>query len=281
MFNLADLKDLLSDFYTLTKIRTGIFDDSFHELVVYPPRHSTYCHLIRSDPRAEAACIQCDQQAIIRCKKEQSMYTYQCHAGLAETLVPIKADHLVIGYMMFGQVLHSDSREELWKTIRSGLSNYNLDQDAIYTAYQCMKNISRDVIEAYARTMEMSASYLYLSRKLVLKKDPLAQEIDDYINNHIRSNLSVPALCGKFSISKSRLYKLSEQSFGMGIAEHIRRVRVQHSKKLLGDTDKSIYQIADLVGIPDYNYFTKVFKRETGMIPTAYRREYSFHLATR
>lgn len=72
LFNLSDVKELLRNFYTLTGIRTVIFDNSFHELAAYPTRHSTYCHIIRSDPRAEAQCILCDQQACTQVKRRSS-----------------------------------------------------------------------------------------------------------------------------------------------------------------------------------------------------------------
>ncbi|MNC39540.1 hypothetical protein D3C75_882050 [compost metagenome] len=50
----------------------------------------------------------------------------------------------------------------------------------------------------------------------------VAQKIDGYISEHITENLSVPVLCKQFNLSKSHLYKLSEQSFGLGIAETAR-----------------------------------------------------------
>ncbi|EHS55916.1 hypothetical protein WG8_4069 [Paenibacillus sp. Aloe-11] len=59
----------------------------------------------------------------------------------------------------------------------------------------------------------------------------------------------------------------------MGIAEHIRSTRIHLAKQLLGDTDAPVYEIAEQVGISDYNYFTKAFKRETGVLPTTYRKE--------
>ncbi|MFD1904020.1 helix-turn-helix transcriptional regulator [Paenibacillus rhizoplanae] len=89
------------------------------------------------------------------------------------------------------------------------------------------------------------------------------KKIDGYITEHIQEPLSVPVLCKAFSISKSHLYKLSEQNFGMGIAEYIRSLRIQMAKRLLGDTDSPIYEIAEQVGIPDYNYFTKAFKKRS------------------
>jgi AraC-like DNA-binding protein len=273
LFNISDLKELLRNFYTLTKMRIVIFDDSLHELASYPTMHSTYCRLIRSDSRADEKCITCDQKACLQCKLNQSLYTYQCHAGLTETVVPIKADNIVIGYIMFGQILQTENREELWKDVLKNLSSYNIDMKELYNSYLRKKNISKEIIAAAAKTMEVSASYLYLSRKLTLKEDTLAHKIDSYITSHIQEELSADTLCKQFCISKSHLYKLSNHSFSMGIAEHIRNIRIHLAKRLLGDTDIPIYEIADQVGICDYNYFTKVFKRETGMLPKIYRKE--------
>lgn len=274
-FNISDLKEVLRNFYTLTKIRVVIFDDSFHELASYPTRHSTYCRILRRDHKAESKCIRCDQEACIICKKSQKLYTYQCHAGLTETVVPIKTKSMIIGYIMFGQVLQTEDRNKLWQKICRNLSCFDIDTDELYNAFLRKKNISPEIISAAAKTMEISAGYLYLARKLILKEDTLAQKIDAYINSHIQEDLSASALCKHFCISKSRLYKISEQCFGLGIAEHIRSLRIHTAKQLLGDTDIPIYEIADRVGIHDYNYFTKVFKRETGVLPTLYRKENS------
>lgn len=273
LFNISDLRELLRNFYTLTKIRVVIFDDSFHELASYPTRHSTYCRIIRSDSKADAKCRTCDRDACLLCKRDVKLYTYQCHAGLTETVVPIKAKNIIIGYIMFGQVLQTEDREILWQDICKNLSSFDIDMDDLYDAYLKKKNISKEMITAAAKMMEISATYLYMSRKIILKEDTLASKIDTYINSHLREDLSAEVLCKTFDISKSHLYKLSEQSFGMGIAEHVRNIRLHNAKSLLGDTNMPIYEIADQVGIIDYNYFTKVFKRETGMLPTTYRKE--------
>lgn len=176
---------------------------------------------------------------------------------------------------MFGQVLQTDNGRALWSDICKNLNSYDIDIEELYIAYLKKKNILKEIIAAAAKTMEISASYLYLSRKMILKEDSLTNKIETYINSHIKEDLSASVICNVFDISKSHLYRLSEQIFGMGIAEHIRNIRIHMAKRLLGDTDTPIYEIADMVGISDYNYFTKVFKQETGMLPTIYRKENS------
>ncbi|MDR0449767.1 MAG: AraC family transcriptional regulator, partial [Treponema sp.] len=44
------------------------------------------------------------------------------------------------------------------------------------------------------------------------------------------------------------------------------------AEELLESGVKLISEIAEAVGISDYNYFTKVFKEETGITPSVFRR---------
>ena len=48
--------------------------------------------------------------------------------------------------------------------------------------------------------------------------------------------------------------------------------RIRAAKHLLRTTDQSISAVAEAVGVNDYNYFSKVFRGETGMTPSAYRK---------
>ena len=58
----------------------------------------------------------------------------------------------------------------------------------------------------------------------------------------------------------------------MSIGSLIKRRRIEKAKELLMQTDDAIASIAENVGMPDYNYFSKVFKAETGLTPTGYRK---------
>ena len=79
-------------------------------------------------------------------------------------------------------------------------------------------------------------------------------------------------ICDEFEIRRTKLYEISNHSFGMGISEHIRRMRVKVACDLLRNTEDRVSDIATEVGIPDYNYFTKVFKKTMGVTPREYRK---------
>ena len=49
--------------------------------------------------------------------------------------------------------------------------------------------------------------------------------------------------------------------------------RVQAAKKLLASGDLPVSAIAEEVGFSDYNYFTRIFKSQTGMSPRDFRKK--------
>ncbi|MRY42783.1 MULTISPECIES: PocR ligand-binding domain-containing protein [Bacteria] len=272
LFNMSELNELLISFYTLTKLRIAIFDEDFHELLAYPSRLSTYCQIIRARDETNEKCKACDYNAYQACKSSNSLYVYTCHAGLTEAIAPIKSESRVIGYIMFGQVFCSDENTISWKEIYEKFKDYSIDIEALHKAYLNKAKIEPKVIKSSAQMLEICANYLYSSHKLKQEDNSLVVQIDNYIIEHMHEPITVPDLCEHFKIRKTTFYKISSDFFGMGLAEYIRQVKIQRAKQYLTDTNLPICEIADLVGISDYNYFTKVFKREVKYTPTEFRK---------
>ena len=75
----------------------------------------------------------------------------------------------------------------------------------------------------------------------------------------------------KFGIGKTQLYEIANQNYGMGIAAHIRNLRIEKARRLLSEqSGLTLAEIAAECGFDDYNYFITVFKRMTGVPPRAY-----------
>jgi len=60
---------------------------------------------------------------------------------------------------------------------------------------------------------------------------------------------------------------------GVPVAKYIRRMRIEAAKNLLVNTDKQINNVALCTGFAESQYFSTVFKQETGMTPTQYKQE--------
>lgn len=275
-FNLRKLNDLLKDFYTLTQIRITVFNDMFQELTACPEHIPPFCQLIRTSPAALDACLLCDKSACEKAFRRHTPYTYRCHAGLTESIVPIHLGNIVIGYLFFGHVFSYPAHEEGWKSIRERCLPYGLDMDALKAALYQQPVISEEYIASASHIMRSVAAYLCMERMVSLHQQELPVQIDDYITMHYTENISVRTICEQFQIGRTLLYEIAEQNYGIGIAEHIRNLRIEKAKMLLTEhPELRISEIAAACGFDDYNYFITVFKRLVGKPPRQFRQNKS------
>ena len=71
---------------------------------------------------------------------------------------------------------------------------------------------------------------------------------------------------------ENRIFVAVKKETEKSIPEYLRNLRVQNAKQLLRGTGLSISQIADALGICNANYFCQIFKEDTGLTPSDYRR---------
>ena len=96
--------------------------------------------------------------------------------------------------------------------------------------------------------------------------------------NCIHFNLDNPKLSLAFlgesiGINATYLSHQFNREVGSSVPNYIAGLRVQQAKELLtGHRSLSIGQVATAVGIPDVNYFTKIFKKNTGYTPSSFRK---------
>lgn len=270
-FDLTKLNSLLKDFYNLTQIRITVFDENFHELAACPANISPFCKIIRTDPAGYDECKNCDMRACKIAGRRHSLYTYRCHAGLTESITPIYLGNILIGYLFFGQVFSYPDYESGWEQIQSLCRNYQLDQNALKSACFNQPIITRDYITSASHILDAVASFLCMERMVSLRQQALPVQIDEYISAHYTENIDALSLCRTFGIGKTHLYEIANQNYGIGIAEHIRSLRIEKAKRLLVESTLPLAEIAEQCGFKDYNYFITVFKRVTGMSPMKYK----------
>ena len=271
-YDLVKLKALLKDFYHLTHIRITIFNTQFDELVSYPEARAPFCQLIRQDATARLACRHCDEQACQIALKKRGTHSYRCHAGLTEAIAPLYLNDLLIGYLFFGHIFSYPSYEIGWAAIEPLCTAYQVDLAALKKACTAQPLIAKDYIVSASHIVKAIASYVCLERMVMLKPEDLPLQINTYIETHLTEPITAKTLCEHFQLGKTSLYQLAHQAYGMGIAEHIRTLRIKKAQVLLMDApDLPISEIAYACGFNDYNYFITVFKRLTGYTPKQFR----------
>lgn len=83
---------------------------------------------------------------------------------------------------------------------------------------------------------------------------------------------SVASVSAELGVAADRLTREVRKETGRTALEWIEISRINYAKQLLVESDKSVVEIADTVGIDDHSYFSRFFRLKTGFTPTAYRR---------
>lgn len=94
-----------------------------------------------------------------------------------------------------------------------------------------------------------------------------------YINTNLTADLSLSSLAEIGHINPSYLSSIFKNEVGQTITEYTTQRRIQQAKHLLTSTRLQIQTVAQHCGIPDVNYFSKVFKKVTGMTPKEFRNK--------
>lgn len=92
-----------------------------------------------------------------------------------------------------------------------------------------------------------------------------------YITQHYSENLTLEEVAGAVHLNPSYFSTYFKQSAGLSFKEYLNMVRVEESKRLLTNTEYSIIDIAVATGFENQSYFSKVFKKYTGLTPRQFR----------
>jgi AraC-like DNA-binding protein len=96
----------------------------------------------------------------------------------------------------------------------------------------------------------------------------------EYMRIHFAEPLSVAQLAMQFGFNRRRFAYLFEKQTGMSPGFYLGECRIRRSKELLRTCDSSVAVIAEAVGYADSFYFSRYFKKQTGLSPTEYRKQF-------
>ena len=128
-------------------------------------------------------------------------------------------------------------------------------------------------LEAISPLMsEMFRAYCRLVRNHSMEHfSPPVQKIITLIDSDLTANLTLRTLADMLNVSSSYLSTLFKKETGQTLTEYINGRRIKHAMHLLKTTRLQVQTVAQHCGIVDVQYFSKIFKRTTGMTPKEYR----------
>ncbi|MBB6670976.1 response regulator [Cohnella nanjingensis] len=100
----------------------------------------------------------------------------------------------------------------------------------------------------------------------------IIQEADKFIRAHYAESLTLQSVAAEVHVTPVWLSKLFKKEKRKTFLEYLTDVRMERARKMLGQVQYKIYQVASEVGYKDPVHFTKLFKKQAGCTPKEYRR---------
>lgn len=127
---------------------------------------------------------------------------------------------------------------------------------------------------------DMFTTYCRLVKKHSIRQySPPVQKALTYIESDLSQDLSLSTLARLQSISPSYLSNIFKKETDHTVTEFVNGKRMEYAAYLLGTTRQQIQTIAQLCGILDVQYFSKLFKKYKGETPKEYRKNHQSNVS--
>ncbi|MFC5649426.1 response regulator [Paenibacillus solisilvae] len=103
------------------------------------------------------------------------------------------------------------------------------------------------------------------------KSEMIMEKCLSWIQEHFMKDLTLEMAAEQFFFNASYFSTLIKSRTGKSFSDHITEARMRHAKELLAAGNLKIYEIAARCGYRDTKYFTRMFKKQTGLSPEAYK----------
>ena len=151
---------------------------------------------------------------------------------------------------------------ELFKSKTNGLiCPYSILMSREYVGIERTEDAERAVIETANEVWELYPKV----------QNPQMQDVILYILNNPESDLKQKTIASKLYMNSSYLSTVFATQTGMRFVDYITTVRLKRAGWLLKNTEMKITEIALRLDYKDVGYFSQLFKKQYGIVPSQYR----------
>ena len=279
--NITDYADYLKNSLHLQISFCNIsnyFEAYMHILHPYNFHCNPYCVCIKTHSQTRSVCI--EKQRKVLEKSADGTYYGACWAGVEEYVFPILCGESSLGFISVsgyrGHVPGSFDKVE--RVSRS----YGIDYELLRGKY--LSGLT-EAVPPLAQLKTVIAPLCKMFELLYLETPPRAEEdakstsvyadILNYLCSNYTQNLTLADIAEHLHYSQSYIRQLFRRKSSHGIMHYITQLRIKRAKELLSNTSMRVFEIAFQVGYNDPNYFTNLFRKQTGMSPKEYRKSHT------
>lgn len=154
------------------------------------------------------------------------------------------------------------------------IEQVTLKKDAPYGAQQLiLLYLQMFLIQVKRLHFEDSANLEHVKTDIplhVAASSSRLEQIIHYFEYRICEQVTINDICREFNISKSTLHTLFHKEKGCGAIDYFNLMKIERAKDIMRDQTMNFTEIAFYLSYSSLQYFSKQFKKSTGMSPLEY-----------
>lgn len=224
---------------------------------------SKFCSMIRNIEEYSILCEKCDSRGGLESVRIKEAYIYKCHKGLVDFAVPIIVNNQYLGAVMAGQILVEDENKvDLEEIVMAKKNFYNLDENTkklLESEYNKLPKVSFNKIKSISQMMFHISKYIVEEAVLKMSlneanyKLTQGNKIDINIEDDEKTTTVVNL-------------KTNDEEVESPIIKAIEYIDDNIQDNITLDKISFVCNLSQC-------YFSKLFKKETGLNFVAYLNE--------
>lgn len=151
------------------------------------------------------------------------------------------------------------------------LQKMEIKTDSLFGSQQLILLYLQELLISMIRRHTLPQISMPVNRLPVPKNgSDIYNKIIFYLEEHIREFVTIEDICHDNLIGRSQLQKLFREQHQCGIIEFFTEMKVEFAKQLIRENQLNFTQISDFLGYSSIHYFSRQFKKVTGMTPSEY-----------
>ena len=183
-----------------------------------------------------------------------------------EAVMEIRKRHTKIKFMMISAF---DTFEYAKKVMQQGVKEYILKpgkkDDIVEAVIRVQKEImkERELEDEYHQLKEQLSNILSINNEehVQIQRSPLTAT-KEFIDAHYMKEIKLEDAADCASLSAYHFSKVFKEKYGLTFIEYLTDIRIEHAKREIIQTNKSLKEICYNSGFRDPNYFSRVFKKK-------------------
>lgn len=156
----------------------------------------------------------------------------------------------------------------IFKVMKNKKINYDPDEKGDMVIISELMALSITEIHEFANN---KIKEFQDNKKVTLAKVD-TQNIIDYINENYKESISLESIASTYDTTPKYISKVFKEKLGVNFVDYLANTRITEAKRLLAETDKSMWDILTETGFNNRNTFIRTFKKITGLAPSDYRK---------